>query len=96
MKRSWVPDHLARAKKELHDAVRGSEAQHRDALWIHRCVREGHGASCVVGDRFGPQDAAGLMRANAELIRHLATIKREAGEVGDNGLVSISEIDVED
>jgi hypothetical protein len=59
---------------------------------------------CVTGEALhvwwgagvGPQDAAGLMRANGELITHLATIKREAGEVGDNGLISISEIDVED
>lgn len=48
------------------------------------------------GDGVGPQDATGLMRANAELIRHLAAIKREAGEVGDDGLISISEVDVED
>jgi hypothetical protein len=48
------------------------------------------------GAGVSPQDATGLMRPNAELITHLATIKREAGEVRDNGLVSISESDVED
>lgn len=48
------------------------------------------------GDGVGPQDAAGLIKANFALIRQLATIKREAGEVEDNGVIRISELDVED
>jgi hypothetical protein len=58
---------------------------------------------CVTGDALhvwwgegvGPQDAAGLLAANAELIAHLATIKREAGEIEDDGMVKISSSDVE-
>lgn len=48
------------------------------------------------GDGVGPQDAAGLLAANTEQIRHLVTIKREADEVGDDGVVTISAMDVED
>ena len=47
------------------------------------------------GDGVGPQDAPGLMEANVELIRHLATIKREAGEVDEDGVIRISEMDIE-
>jgi hypothetical protein len=43
----------------------------------------------------GPQDADGLLAANAELIKHLATIKREADEVEEDGVVAISEMDAE-
>lgn len=58
---------------------------------------------CVTGEALhvwwgagvGPQDAAGLMEANAELIRHLATIKRETDEEDEDGVIRISEMDVE-
>lgn len=43
-----------------------------------------------------PQDTAGLKQANAERITHMATIRLKAGEVGDDGRISISDIDVED
>jgi hypothetical protein len=33
--------------------------------------------------------------ANAELIKHFATIKREADEVEEDGVVAITEMDVE-
>jgi hypothetical protein len=47
------------------------------------------------GDGIGPQDAPELLVANAELITHLATIKREADEVEDDGIVTISAMDAE-
>jgi hypothetical protein len=47
------------------------------------------------GDGIGTQDAAGLLVANAELITHLATIKREADEIDDDGVVRISAMDAE-
>jgi hypothetical protein len=53
------------------------------------------GAALLVwwGEGAGPQDATGLLAANAELIKHLATIRCEADEVEDDGIVGISEMD---
>jgi hypothetical protein len=48
------------------------------------------------GEGAGPQDAAGLLAANAEQIVHLAAMKREADAVDDDGIVMISAMDVED
>jgi hypothetical protein len=47
------------------------------------------------GDGVGPQDAAGLLAANQELISHLATIKREGDEVDEDGVVEISALEIE-
>jgi hypothetical protein len=47
------------------------------------------------GEGVGPQDAAGLLAVNKELLIHLATIKREADEVDENGVVQISALDIE-
>ena len=48
------------------------------------------------GEGVGPQDAVGLLAANAEQIAHLAAMKREADAVDDDGIVMISAMDVED
>lgn len=57
---------------------------------------EGEALHVWWGADVGPQDAAGLLAANAQTIAHIAAIKREAAEVGDDGVITIFAMDVED
>ena len=43
----------------------------------------------------GPQDPDGLMAENRDMIGQVVCMKFEAGEVGDDGYVRVSELDLE-
>lgn len=48
------------------------------------------------GADVGPQDANGLVAENRSMIEQIAVMKFEAGNVEDDGVVEVSDFDLED
>ncbi len=48
------------------------------------------------GEGVGPQDAAGLIASNREMLEQIAVMKYEADAVEEDGSLRITDLDVED